>query len=261
MTNKTLKALILSAMISLAACAGDGSSSADYEHLNDDPHAEKIVSGETPDDDSSDEADYDQTAEPENDIALEDVPENEVTTSSEASVLAKYNHLDPKREVPTSALKKAILYFDKNKSKVKNKTYLSVIDFSKSSSRKRFFIINMKTGKVWAIHVAHGKGSDSNHDGYAEKFSNVPNSKASSLGYYLTGSTYYGSNGYSLKLDGLSSTNSKARGRAIVIHGAKYVKQANIKQGRSWGCPAVAYELRSTVINMIKGGSLIYAFN
>lgn len=258
MTHKTLKALLLSAFISLAACAGDGSNPSDYEHLNDDSN--KLVSGET-DEDSTEEGLFDDASQPENDITLEDVPENDLTSSSEASILARYNHLDPNREVSTSALKKAILYFDKNKAKIKNKEYLSLIDFSKSSSRKRLFIINMSSGKVWALHVAHGKGSDSNHDGYAEKFSNVPNSKASSLGYYLTGSTYQGSNGYSLKMDGLSSTNSKARGRAIVIHGAKYVRQSDVKQGRSWGCPAVAWELRTTVINMLKGGSLIYAFN
>ena len=84
-------------------------------------------------------------------------------------------------------------------------------------------------------------------------------SNASSLGYYMTAETYTGSHGYSLRLDGLSSTNSKVRSRAIVVHGADYVEEAAVIQGRSWGCPAVAMANRTTVINMIKGGSIIYA--
>jgi hypothetical protein len=81
----------------------------------------------------------------------------------------------------------------------------------------------------------------------------------SSLGYYITGSTYVGSHGTSLKLDGMSSTNSNARGRAIVVHGASYVSESSVIQGRSWGCPAVANSLKTKVINMLKNGSLIYA--
>ena len=58
---------------------------------------------------------------------------------------------------------------------------------------------------------------------------------------------------------GLSSTNSNVRARAIVIHGASYVQESSVIQGRSWGCPAVAMENRDTVVKALKGGSLIYA--
>src|SRR5690606_28831407 len=108
------------------------------------------------------------------------------------------------------------------------------------SNKKRLHVINMSTGAGWSLHVAHGKGSDKNHDAYAERFSNTSGSNASSLGAYLTAETYSGSNGYSLRLDGLSTTNSNARRRAVVVHGASYVKDSNVKQGRSWGCPAVS---------------------
>jgi hypothetical protein len=119
----------------------------------------------------------------------------------------------------------------------------------------------METGAVWNIHVAHGKGSDSDHDGFAEKFSNVNNSNATSLGFYKTAETYQGSHGYSLRLDGLSSTNSNARSRSIVVHGASYVEDKERIQGRSWGCPAVSMANYTKVINLIKGGSLILAVN
>ncbi|QDK36785.1 murein L,D-transpeptidase catalytic domain family protein [Bdellovibrio sp. NC01] len=181
------------------------------------------------------------------------------STPSSTDVMAKYSYVDPTKIVPTGQLKSALTYYDKNASKIKNKDYMSVIDFRQYSGKKRFFIINMKTGEVWAIRVAHGKGSDPDHDGYANSFSNVSGSNSSSLGYYLTAETYDGSHGYSLKLDGQSSTNSNARSRAIVVHGADYVSESNVIQGRSWGCPAVAMENRTKVINMIKGGSLIYA--
>lgn len=180
--------------------------------------------------------------------------------SYEDAILAKYNYVDPTKIIPTEALKKTLIYFHENKASFKNNSVVGLIDFGKKSTQKRWHFIDMTTGKVWSIHVSHGKGSDSNHDGFAEKFSNVSGSNASSLGFYRTAETYTGSNGYSLRLDGLSSTNSKARSRAIVVHGADYVQDANVIQGRSWGCPAVSQANLKNVIAWIKGGSLIYAF-
>lgn len=173
--------------------------------------------------------------------------------------LAAYAYVDPQGMIPDRLRTEALAYFDKNQSRIKNKNYVSVIDFSLKSSVPRFFIINMNTGSVTAIRTAHGTGSDSDHDGYAEKFSNVSGSNASSLGFYLTAETYSGKHGYSLRLDGLSSTNSRARSRAVVIHGATYVKDSDVKAGRSWGCPAISMANRTKVIDMIRDGSLIYA--
>lgn len=181
------------------------------------------------------------------------------TEAEKKAILAQYDHLDPSKLVPTKLLEDAVLYFHKNKHLIKNQKVLSVIDYAKRSSLKRFFIITLDTGATWALHVSHGKGSDSNHDGYAEKFSNTPNSNATSLGAYITAETYYGNNGYSLRMDGKSSTNSNARERAIVVHGASYVQDATVIQGRSWGCPAVSNANRDKVINTIKNGSLLYA--
>lgn len=174
-------------------------------------------------------------------------------------ILAKYSYLDPKRIVPSALLKKAVLYFEANKSHIANRKYISVIDFAKNSRRTRFFIISIADGSVWPIHTSHGKGSDSNHDGIATSFGNVSGSGKSSVGFYRTAETYQGKHGYSLRLDGLSETNSKARARAIVIHGADYVKEASVKQGRSLGCPAVSMAIRTKVVDKIKEGSIIYA--
>ncbi|WP_413558489.1 murein L,D-transpeptidase catalytic domain family protein [Bdellovibrio sp. HCB209] len=180
-------------------------------------------------------------------------------TLTDAQILAKYSYVDTKKTIKQSMLQNALLYYHKNLAKIKNTDVLSVIDFSLYSGKPRFHVINMKTGEVWSVRTAHGKGSDPDHDGYANSFSNVSGSNASSIGIYKTAETYSGSHGYSLRLDGLSSTNSNARARAVVVHGADYVSESNVTQGRSWGCPAVAMSLRTKLIDTIKGGSIIYA--
>ena len=220
--------------------------------LPDDPNNEPAAIGPVTDDDSQSSGSIDLPS------TTPEVPVVEV--SERDAILKQYDYLDPSHIVPTKGLEEAVLYFHKNKSAFKNLSVISVLDFSQSSTKKRWYFIDMKTGSVWNIHVSHGKGSDANHDGFAEKFSNVSGSNASSLGFYKTAETYSGSNGYSLRLDGLSSTNSNARPRAIVVHGADYVQDSSVIQGRSWGCPAVSQANRDKVINMIKGGSLIYAY-
>jgi len=183
------------------------------------------------------------------------------SSEQEQFVLNKYKYLDPEKTIRADLLKKLVLAFHYNSKITRNKNYITAIDFAKKSNEKRMYIIEIQSGKVSAYHVAHGKGSDSNHDGFAEKFSNTEGSNASSLGYYYINETYNGSNGLSIRLDGLSSTNSNARGRAVVIHGSDYVQNRNVIQGRSYGCPAVAREFVNTITPLIKNNSLMLALN
>lgn len=162
-----------------------------------------------------------------------------------------------KQGVPKAAVDLAFNYFEANLNSIANRNYITIIDYSRHSSIERLYLINLNTGKVDKLHVSHGRGSDADHDGYAESFSNQPNSKATSLGFFLTAETYYGKHGYSLRLDGLSASNSNARARAIVIHGADYVKKGLPKMGRSFGCPAVDNNIARDFIDKIKNGSLI----
>lgn len=180
---------------------------------------------------------------------------------AEIKVAAKFSYVDPQRKIPAKALAQALDYFQRHEDQFKNKNYLAVIDYSKKSSENRFHVLDLKSGEVISLHVSHGRGSDKNHKGLAESFSNIAQSNATSLGYFVGAETYSGKHGYSLKLDGLSTSNSNARKRAIVIHGAAYVQDAPIIQGRSFGCPAVSLEQRDFVINALKGGSLIFATN
>ena len=205
-----------------------------------------------------------EAAPPPADISQLPAPTTSPTTPSQAqTVLNRYQHLDPNHLVPTALLEKAVLYFDKNQASFANKSYFVVCDFSVNSKFKRFYIVNLVTGAVKAYAVAHGSGSDPDNDGQATSFSNASGSNASSVGFFRTAETYTGSHGLSLRIDGLSATNSNVRSRAVVVHGAKYVEDSYIQSvghaGRSWGCFAVAESLKTEVIEKIKGGALIYA--
>ena len=147
--------------------------------------------------------------------------------------------------------------------KVQNST-LTIIDFSFSSTKERMWVIDMKNKKVvLQTLVSHGKNSGTE---YAKYFSNKKESFKSSLGFFITGETYSGKHGLSLKLDGQEyGLNDNARQRSVVIHGAEYVskKLANRQGyiGRSQGCPAVAPEVAPKLIKKIKNKSVLFIFH
>lgn len=143
------------------------------------------------------------------------------------------------------------------------KPIATIVDFSKSSSKKRLQVINMNNYKVlFNAWVAHGEGS-----GYEKptKFSNKINSHESSLGFYRTDDSYYGVDGYSMRIEGLQKgLNSNAFRRDIVVHPAWYVGAEAIKKyghiGRTWGCFGLSKKISREIINTIKGGTLLYAY-
>jgi hypothetical protein len=140
---------------------------------------------------------------------------------------------------------------------------LTVIDFSQPSSKKRMYILDVKNGKVlFNTYVAHGKNTGLEK---AERFSNRIESLQSSLGFYVTKSTYSGKHGLSLRLDGQEAGwNDNAEARAVVVHGAQYIgsSRANAAyMGRSFGCPAVPQSQAKTVINLIKDGTCLFIYH
>jgi hypothetical protein len=178
--------------------------------------------------------------------------------SANAAPKGDYVHLDPAHVIPKNLLNEAINFYDSNLDKILNQRIMGIIDFKQHNSKKRFYVIDMESGQVEAYLTAHGKNSDPKFTGYATNFSNTPDSLMSSLGFYITAESYNGKNGYSMRLDGLSSTNSNARERGIVIHGADYVTPG-FKIGRSSGCPAVEQIYHADLIDRLKNGALIYA--
>jgi hypothetical protein len=140
---------------------------------------------------------------------------------------------------------------------------LTVIDYSKPSTAKRLWVYDLRSRElVYEELVAHGQGSGGD---MATQFSNEPETHATSLGLFVTADTYVGKNGYSLRLDGLDrGFNDRARDRAIVMHGAPYVSaefaRAQGRLGRSWGCPALRDAVARDVIDLVKGGGLVFAY-
>ena len=187
---------------------------------------------------------------------LEDhVAEMVITHSSNADITL------PQRDVLTHGIKGYLKL--KSEGEISEGKPLTVIDFTLPSSEKRMWIIDMRAGEILHYgYVSHGRNSG---ELMAQKFSNVSSSYMSSLGFYLTGETYQGKHGYSLRLDGLErGFNDKARERAIVIHGADYANENFIKQtgrlGRSLGCPALPKEIAGDIIDMIKENSLLFIY-
>lgn len=141
---------------------------------------------------------------------------------------------------------------------------LCIADFNQSSNKKRFYIIDINQPKLlFQTWVAHGRNSGQE---FANSFSNQLASNKSSLGFYLTMNTYYGSNGYSLKLKGLEQgVNDNAERREIVMHSANYVSErflaSNGYLGRSQGCPAIPERDHRKVIELIKDGACLFIYH
>jgi L,D-transpeptidase catalytic domain len=140
---------------------------------------------------------------------------------------------------------------------------LTLIDYSRPSTQPRLWVLDLEQGVVrFRTLVAHGRGSGLAR---AVAFSNLPDSKQSSLGLFRTDEIYEGSHGYSLRLTGLEAgVNDLAYSRNIVIHGADYATakfaSRHGRLGRSWGCPALDPAVHREVIDTIRGGTALFAY-
>jgi hypothetical protein len=152
---------------------------------------------------------------------------------------------------------------DSHGGQVRHRDMIGVVDFAMDSGHPRFHLVNLLTGQVESHAVAHGRGSDPDHSGFVEKFSNQFGSYASSNGTYVTADTYEGKYGLSMKVRGLDGTNNNAEARAIVIHNAWYAEPDMIAQhgklGRSEGCFAFSRASQWQVMNRLADGRMIYA--
>lgn len=180
------------------------------------------------------------------------------------SILKIYEDMDlEKQGLSLKTFDEAIMgYLNmKNAGLLSEKPLLTIVDFDKPSTQKRFWVLDLKNRKVlYNTYVAHGKNSGENH---ARQFSNTDDSNMSSLGFYVTEDTYFGKHGLSLKLNGMDQNhNSNAKLRNIVMHGADYVSENFIRQqgrlGRSEGCPAVPMGLHLPIIEKLRDRTVLY---
>lgn len=184
--------------------------------------------------------------------------EQHVLTSYAQARLSSY-------AVPVDVYREALLgYYSLRQSGQANpsRPVLTIIDYARPSTQKRMWVIDMKNKRVlYHTLVAHGRNTGAN---IAETFSNREGSEMSSLGFYVTGQTYEGKHGLSLKLNGKDAGyNTNAASRAVVVHGADYVSEDFVQQhgrlGRSQGCPALPVAQSSAVIKVIQKGTVVYA--
>ena len=149
------------------------------------------------------------------------------------------------------------------KDKKYNQNLAVFINFKIKSGKYRYFVYDLKNDKILqSAIVAHGSGS--NVEGQL-KFSNTENSYQSSLGKYEIKESYTGQFGKSYRLDGLDSTNSNARKRAIVLHSLGCVsdKESEDPACLSLGCPMLspkAFQRTAKYLDASSKTIILYAF-
>ena len=142
--------------------------------------------------------------------------------------------------------------YNKIKSDLGNPKYLTVVDYSKSNKKNRFYVINLRSKKVeYAVPVGHGKKSGGE---FASSFSDKVGSNQSSLGFYRTPEKITKANTKKwswLLLRGVEESNDSAMKRGIYIHPAPV-------NGSEW-CFTLP-EKSSEVMEKLKGDSLLFAY-
>lgn len=165
---------------------------------------------------------------------------------------------------PRPALvQRALAAMQQHSARLAARDLIGVVDFAQASATPRLHLVDVLSGRATSLLVAHGRGSDPDHTGFLQRFSNEDGSAASSSGAYVTEDIYIGKHGRSRRIAGLDMTNSNALRRSIVVHSADYVSAAMIaehgKLGRSEGCFAVSARDLEQVLARLGSGRMIYA--
>ncbi|OGN52157.1 MAG: twin-arginine translocation pathway signal [Caulobacterales bacterium RIFOXYB1_FULL_67_16] len=173
--------------------------------------------------------------------------------------------LDPRGHVRKELMERAMAALDIHHRKIPLRDRMYLVDFKKFSGEERLYEVDLIAGEVKVLRTCHGRGSDPSHTGYAQRFSNTPDSNMSSIGAYATAGAGWGAQqGPNVLLDGLEYTNDKARERAIIIHGADYADPGFLaregKLGRSYGCFSVAHTDLPELRERMGEGRLLFAW-
>lgn len=141
------------------------------------------------------------------------------------------------------------------------------VDFRKKQKEIRLWMVDIeKRTLLLNTRVSHGEGKKR-----GQKFSNIRDSHDSSVGAYVTlrqrlsGAGKLGTRADGKKkrdvaavVEGLDSTNNRAKSRAILIHGASYVSAT--RAAPSWGCFATRPEDNRKIVARMQNGGFIYAY-
>jgi hypothetical protein len=160
-------------------------------------------------------------------------------------------------------LARARAAFERNRIRLRHTDVVGIADFSRPSGLPRFYLLDTNSGRVSTHLVSHGRGSDPEHSGMLQRFSNAVGSNASSNGAYVTDDFYYGKYGRSMRLAGLDHSNSNAHARAIVVHSAWYAEPDQVathgRLGRSEGCFAMSHRSLQETLGRLGPGRFLYA--
>ena len=173
--------------------------------------------------------------------------------------------LDPRGSVRKELMERALAALDIHKDKITQRDRMYLVDFKKFSGDERLYEVDLHGGAVTLMRTTHGRGSDPAHTGFAQQFSNTPDSFMSSVGAYVTAGPGHGpQQGPNVLLDGLEYSNDLARERAIIVHGADYADPAFLaregKLGRSYGCFSVAHHDLPALRERMGEGRLLFAW-
>jgi hypothetical protein len=194
--------------------------------------------------------------------------------------------------VNAKALANAYDFYQNNRGIIKNSEYMTIVDFSRRSTDRRYHVINMRTGNVRSFFTHHGQGSETNAEreanpGWARRFGNgerddngdgvaepVDNTYLTSLGFAITGFEYrpsdYGRRNGNIPTTRISlhgqttgpQGNDNMCGRQVIAHGTEdrwFPPNANYYRGQ--GCPDVPESDWEEVSSAIEGGSVFYQHN
>lgn len=192
---------------------------------------------------------------------------------AQTAASASYRRFFPKGGCNTKAFAYALDGYNilRNRGILSNPSYLTIVDYTRPSNTKRLFVLDMITQRtVISSITSHGTGSDPDSTTIPYRFSNSEGSKASSIGFYITGDTYTNHrtpDSTGLCLFGLDKGyNDSAATREIVLHygateytGRVYVTDSGA--ARSYGCPALPLSTNGRVISLIKGGSCLFIYS
>ena len=169
-----------------------------------------------------------------------------------------FNKVKRTSNVSQKALAKTFYYYEQNRYKKHlSRDFIAIADYTKVSTQKRLYIINLHSGVVSRYFVAHGKKSGAK-GGRVWRSSNVYGTNMTPYGFFKVGVkeglTVKNRHRY-LPIEGLERKNRNAKKREILLHTASYVA----KQGRSNGCFAILPQDRWKVFPRLKS-ALLYSY-
>lgn len=173
--------------------------------------------------------------------------------SVSAETMRLYTQLKWKEKPDLEPFACAMVWYEKLKNQLWNPTYLTVVDFTKSRRKKRFFVINMKTKTVeYATKVWHWKNSWWD---YASSFSDSAWSQKSSLGFYRTPEKITKSHTKSwsgLWMNWIEESNDNAKNRWIYMH----------PWTETWSqwCFTIPKGISTEIMEKLKWDSLVFAY-